>query len=137
MVSNMVHIIDALARHGVLQFAGQGGKYSHDLSRALLTCEQTISSTRKWRLHADCLEKFSCLANCLSPTTIMLKFIPLLFERIQHTRALPCRVAAARTLLVILRFTVKSEDRYGLNESPFQPIIFWTEGMAVWNGRVK
>lgn len=111
MVSNMVHVIDALARHGVLQFAGQGGKYSYDLSRALLNCEESISLTRNWRLQADCLEKFSCLANCISPTTIMQKFIPLLFSRIQHTRTLPCRVAAARTLLVILRFTVKIEDR--------------------------
>ena len=50
MVSNMVHVIDALARHGVLQFAGQGGKYSHDLSRSLLNCEETISMTRNWRL---------------------------------------------------------------------------------------
>ncbi len=41
----------------------------------------------------------------------MQKFIPLLFNRIQHTRTLPCRVAAARTLLVILRFTVKVDDR--------------------------
>ena len=41
----------------------------------------------------------------------MQKFIPLLFNRIQNTRTLPCRVAAARTLLVILRFTVKVEDR--------------------------
>ena len=111
MVTNMVHVIDALARHGVLQFAGQGGKFSYDLSRALLNCEETISFTRNWRLQADCLEKFSCLANCISPTTIMQKFIPLLFNRIQNTRTLPCRVAAARTLLVILRFTVKVEDR--------------------------
>lgn len=33
MVSNMVHVIDALARQGVLQFGGQGGQYSNDLSR--------------------------------------------------------------------------------------------------------
>jgi hypothetical protein len=53
MVSNMVHVIDALARHGVLQFAGQGGKYSYDLSRSLLSCEETISLTRNWRLQVN------------------------------------------------------------------------------------
>lgn len=111
MVANMVHVIDALARHGVLLFAGQGGQYSQGLSRALLNCEETISLTRNWRLQADCLEKFSCLANCISPLTIMTKFIPLLFIRMLHSRALPCRVAAARTVLVILRFTVKEENR--------------------------
>ena len=111
MVANMVHVIDALARHGVLLFAGQGGQYSQGLSRALLNCEETISLTRNWRLQADCLEKFSCLANCISPVTIMQKFIPLLFSRMLQARTLPCRVAAARTVLVILRFTVKEENR--------------------------
>ena len=70
-----------------------------------------VAKTRNWRLQADCLEKFSCLANCISPLIVQQKFIPLLFERIKTTRTLPCKIAAARTLLVILRFTVKNEDR--------------------------
>ena len=76
-----------------------------------LHCEEMVSKTRNWRLQADCLEKFSCLANCISPLIVQEKFIPLLFGRIKTTRTLPCKIAAARTLLVILRFTVKSEDR--------------------------
>ena len=110
MIGNLVHVIDALARYQVLQF-GQTGQYSEDLSAALLKCENIVSKTRNWRLHADCLEKFSCLANCISSSTIQQKYIPMLFERILKARALPCRQAAARTLLVILRFTIKSEDR--------------------------
>jgi serine/threonine-protein phosphatase 4 regulatory subunit 4 len=110
MITNMVHVIDALARFGVLQF-GQGGQFSADLSAALLHCEATVDRTRNWRLQADCLEKFSCLANCISPVTIQTRFIPLLFDRMKNTRTLPCKIAAARTLLVILRFTVKSDDR--------------------------
>ena len=110
MIGNLVHVIDALARYQVLQF-GQAGQYSEDLSAALLKCENIVSKTRNWRLHADCLEKFSCLANCISSSTIQQKYIPMLFERILKARALPCRQAAARTLLVILRFTIKSEDR--------------------------
>ena len=70
-----------------------------------------VAKTRNWRLQADCLEKFSCLANCISPIIIQQKFIPLLFDRIKTTRTLPCKIAAARTLLVILRFTVKKDDR--------------------------
>ncbi|TRY77320.1 hypothetical protein TCAL_11644 [Tigriopus californicus] len=110
MVTNLVHVIDALARFGVLQF-GQSGQYSDELSSALLKCERLVSQTRNWRLHADCLEKFSCLANCISSLTIQSKFIPMLFERMLKARPLPCRTAAARTLLVILRFTIKMEDR--------------------------
>ena len=70
-----------------------------------------VGKTRNWRLQADCLEKFSCLANCISPLIVQQKFIPLLFERIKLVRTLPCKIASARTLLVILRFTVKGEDR--------------------------
>ena len=102
MITNMVHVIDALARYGVLKF-GQGGQFSADLSAALLHCEATVATTRNWRLQADCLEKFSCLANCISPITIQTRFIPLLFDRMNNTRTLPCKIAAARTLLVILR----------------------------------
>ena len=96
MITNMVHVIDALARFGVLQF-GQGGQFSADLSAALLHCEATVDRTRNWRLQADCLEKFSCLANCISPVTIQTRFIPLLFDRMKNTRTLPCKIAAART----------------------------------------
>jgi len=110
MVTNMVYVIDALARFGVLQF-GSAGSYSQELSMAILHCEEAINSTRNWRLHADCLEKLSCLANCISATVIQQRYIPLLFNRAHKARPLPCRLAAVRTLLVILRFTVKMEDR--------------------------
>merc|ERR1719400_2615882 len=110
MVVNMVYVIDALARFGVLQF-GSCGSYSQDLSLAILHMEEVINSTRNWRLHADCLEKLSCLASCISATVIQQRYIPLLFLRAHKSRPLPCRVAAVRTLLVILRFTVRLGDR--------------------------
>lgn len=121
MVSNMVHVIDSLARHGVLQFAGQGGKYSHDLSRSLLKCEESISQTRNWRLQADCLEKFSCLANCISPVTIMQSFIPLLFERIRHTRWRHNQINISLFQIVNIQFTFSG--RYPVEW--LQPGLCW------------
>ena len=41
------------------------GSYSQELSLGILNMEEIINSTRNWRLHADCLEKLSCLANCI------------------------------------------------------------------------
>ena len=96
------HMSFDYCRFGVLQF-GQGGKYSLGLSAALVHCEAVVGQTRNWRLQADCLEKFSCLANCISPITIQHKFVPLLFDRVLKASTLPCRIAATRTLLVILR----------------------------------
>lgn len=45
MVVNMVYVIDALARFGVLQF-GSCGSYSQELSYAILHMEEVIHSTR-------------------------------------------------------------------------------------------
>ena len=90
MVTNMVYVIDALARFGVLQF-GSAGSYSQELSMAILHCEDAVKERRNWRLHADCLEKLSCLANCISATVIQQRYIPLLFHRAHRARPLPCR----------------------------------------------
>ena len=62
MITNMVHVIDALARFGVLQF-GQGGQFSADLSAALLHCEATVDRTRNWRLQVEILNELQALHN--------------------------------------------------------------------------
>ena len=90
MVFNMVYIIDGLARFGVLQFGSTSG-YSQELSLAILHMEEVINNTRNWRLHADCLEKLSCLANCISASVIQHRYIPLLFIRAHKSRPLPTR----------------------------------------------
>ena len=90
MVFNMVYVIDGLARFGVLQF-GSTSSYSQDLSLAILNMEEKINSTRNWRLHSDCLEKLSCLANCISANVIQHRYIPLLFLRAHKSRPLPSR----------------------------------------------
>ena len=90
MVFNMVYVIDGLARFGVLQF-GSTSSYSQELSVAILHMEEVINMTRNWRLHADCLEKLSCLANCISAAVIQLRYIPLLFLRAHKSRPLPTR----------------------------------------------
>lgn len=99
MVANMVYVIDALARFGVLQF-GSSSPYSQDLSLAVLHMEELIHSTRDWRLHADCLEKLSCLANCISATVIQQRYIPLLFTRAHKARPLPCRYRELEPILI-------------------------------------
>ena len=90
MVLNMVYVIDALARFGVLQF-GSTSNYSQELSLSILHMEEMINTTRNWRLHSDCLEKLSCLANCISASVIQHRYIPLLFLRAQKSRPLPSR----------------------------------------------
>ena len=52
-----------------------------------------------------------CLPNCISATVIQQRYIPLLFHRAHKSRPLPCRVAAVRTLLVMLGCAVGLDDR--------------------------
>ncbi|XP_046384425.1 serine/threonine-protein phosphatase 4 regulatory subunit 4-like isoform X2 [Ischnura elegans] len=81
-----------------------------EIGRALLKCEETISSTTNWRLHASFLSQMECLPQCLPIDYIQSHLVPVLFLRIHKARPLPCRVAAVQTLLIYLRYSVKQKD---------------------------
>ena len=70
---------------------GCTSQYGEELGFAILHMEEVVSQTRDWRLHSDCLEKISCLANCISKTMIQENFVPRLMERATKSRSLPTR----------------------------------------------
>ncbi|XP_023226349.1 serine/threonine-protein phosphatase 4 regulatory subunit 4-like [Centruroides sculpturatus] len=82
-----------------------------ELLHALVICENATSLTSNWRLHADILTQLSCLPHCLPSEQIYSTFVPLLFNKIHTARPIPCRVAAAYSLLVYLRNTPQFEQR--------------------------
>lgn len=82
-----------------------------ELLHALVICENATSMTSNWRLHADVLTQLSCLPHCLPSEQIYSTFVPLLFNKIHTARPIPCRVAAAYSLLVYLRNTPQFEQR--------------------------
>ncbi|XP_076036119.1 uncharacterized protein LOC143022060 isoform X2 [Oratosquilla oratoria] len=73
--------------------------------------EETVSVTSNWRLHADTLTKFASLAQCLPQQMIFTDLVPLMIIRMHASRPIPCRVAAARTLLIFLHHLSDSEHR--------------------------
>ncbi|KAG8226391.1 hypothetical protein J437_LFUL011929 [Ladona fulva] len=77
-----------------------------EIGRAILKCEDTISRTYNWRLHSSLLSQLECLPHCLPAEYILSHLVPVLFLRIHKARPLPCRSAAAHTLLVFLHETV-------------------------------
>ncbi|GFR26062.1 hypothetical protein TNCT_568761 [Trichonephila clavata] len=84
------------------------------LVKALITCEEATSVTSSWRLHADFLSCLSCLPSCISSEIIFTTFVPLLFVKLHTARPIPCRTAAAYSLLIFLRNTPSLERRKGI-----------------------
>lgn len=102
--------------------------------------EETVSITSMWRVHAECLTQAAALAPCLPPDMIFTQLVPLMVIRMQTAvsmtlfiillsypsdllfssldlvstplqRPIPCRLAAARTLLVYLHHMTSTEHR--------------------------
>ncbi|XP_035210031.1 serine/threonine-protein phosphatase 4 regulatory subunit 4-like isoform X2 [Stegodyphus dumicola] len=91
-----------------------GDDREDSLVKALIACEEATSVTSSWRLHADLLSCLSCLPSCISSETIFTTFVPLLFVKLHISRPIPCRIAAAYSLLVFLRNTPSLERRKGI-----------------------
>ncbi|GIY39742.1 hypothetical protein CEXT_169391 [Caerostris extrusa] len=84
------------------------------LVQSLIACEEVTSMTSNWRLHADFLSCLSCLPLCISSEIIFTTFVPLLFVKLHTARPIPCRTAAAYSLLIFLRNTPSLERRKGI-----------------------
>uniref|UniRef100_T1IPS6 TOG domain-containing protein n=1 Tax=Strigamia maritima TaxID=126957 RepID=T1IPS6_STRMM len=110
VLSNLPITLEALAREGSMN-SGVRLQDADDLITALIACERAISATTNWRLHAEFLNKLSCLPRCLSSDDIHETFVPLIFQKIYSVRPMPCRIAAITTLLIFLRSTIMSNRR--------------------------
>lgn len=84
---------------------------STQLDRILMGCNQLIRSTGCWRSHESLLLSLAVLRQCLPYSQLFLTFVPLLKKEVLTARAIPCRIAAASTLLVYLRENPEQEER--------------------------
>ncbi|KAJ1370869.1 hypothetical protein KIN20_032689 [Parelaphostrongylus tenuis] len=81
------------------------------LDRLLIGCNQVLRGTGSWRSHAALLENISVLKTCLPYTQLAETFIPVLQKEVLQARAIPCRVAAANTLLQFMREQPEKKKR--------------------------
>ncbi|KAI5745437.1 hypothetical protein M8J76_011090 [Diaphorina citri] len=72
------------------------------LIASLKTCEDTVSKCYKWRLHVLLMQEFQRLVGLLSASVLLDHFQEVLFYRIKKSRPIPSRLAASKTLLVLL-----------------------------------
>ncbi|XP_065845181.1 serine/threonine-protein phosphatase 4 regulatory subunit 4-like isoform X2 [Oscarella lobularis] len=82
-----------------------------DFVSPLVALDATAMKFPAWRLHEAVLKQFSCLPDCLTSDQIYFKFIPRLFKIISTRFVLPVKLAACKTLCVIIRHNRKLEQR--------------------------
>ncbi|KAF2361417.1 Armadillo-type fold [Trinorchestia longiramus] len=64
-----------------------------------------------WRRHADLLHHMASLMLCVPPDMLLPRLIPRMTDRMVTARALPCRVAAVRSLLIYLQQLTPEQQR--------------------------
>lgn len=110
LVPNLSTLLDHLTKNDIIT-QSVTDSLTLELLRSLLKCEVSISHSNDWRLHSTMLGQLESYVKYL-PSDLVFSNLPVvLFHRIQDSRALPCRLAAARLLLIVLRHTSKLEGQ--------------------------
>ncbi|KAK3911921.1 Serine/threonine-protein phosphatase 4 regulatory subunit 4 [Frankliniella fusca] len=118
LVPNLSSILDQLSKNGLVG-PTQTDTTALEILRHLLKCEASLSLTNDWRLHSAMLSQLECFVKVF-PSDLVFSHLPvILFHRIQDSRALPCRLAAAHLLLVVLRYTSKLENQNEIRQRIF------------------
>ncbi|KAL3084724.1 hypothetical protein niasHT_031609 [Heterodera trifolii] len=73
------------------------------LDRILVNCNNLMKGSGSWRAHEAYLNGIAVLRNLVSTKDLLSNFVPLLKQEVLTARALPCRIAAAQTLLLMMR----------------------------------
>uniref|UniRef100_A0A1I7UYS4 TOG domain-containing protein n=1 Tax=Caenorhabditis tropicalis TaxID=1561998 RepID=A0A1I7UYS4_9PELO len=81
------------------------------LDRLLIGCNQILRNSSSWRSHESFLKSLKVLSNCIEEEVIIDTFLPLLKKEVLNVRAIPCRVAACETILILMRNISKEEIR--------------------------
>ncbi|XP_037077403.1 serine/threonine-protein phosphatase 4 regulatory subunit 4-like [Pollicipes pollicipes] len=110
LVERLPLTLAAFVRHGVLGPAAKPELVA-ELTAALMTSECVIANTTRWRLHAGLLQRLSSLAECFPADHLYHCWVPTIFQKLHTVRPIPCRQAAARTLLVFLQNVRQIEHR--------------------------
>ncbi|MFH4974788.1 hypothetical protein AB6A40_001497 [Gnathostoma spinigerum] len=81
------------------------------ISRVLIGCNRLIRGSSSWRAHHSYLQNIAVLRKLISPSDLYVSFIPMLKQESLTARAIPCRVAAASTLLLFMRVNPEASER--------------------------
>uniref|UniRef100_A0A1A8JIA9 Protein phosphatase 4, regulatory subunit 4 n=2 Tax=Nothobranchius kuhntae TaxID=321403 RepID=A0A1A8JIA9_NOTKU len=101
-----------------------------ELLSALLSAEQKVGSSLRWRLHEKLLQRYRCLARLLPGQLLHQSFCPRIFIILTTNKVLPVQKEAARTFCTFLRYNRKQEQRQEMMERLFRDLA---QGHSYWN----
>ncbi|TMS35600.1 hypothetical protein L596_002968 [Steinernema carpocapsae] len=81
------------------------------LDRIVIGCNRLIRGTGSWRSHESYLNNISCIRHLVPSHDLFVSFLPMLKQEVLTSRALPCRIAAANTLFLMMREHPMSKSR--------------------------
>ncbi|CAB3404296.1 unnamed protein product [Caenorhabditis bovis] len=81
------------------------------LDRLVLGCNAILRNTSTWRSHDSLLRSIRILPNLVSQDVITDTFVPLLKNEILQVRAIPCRITASESLLLLMKTISSKESR--------------------------
>ncbi|GMS84768.1 hypothetical protein PENTCL1PPCAC_6943 [Pristionchus entomophagus] len=81
------------------------------IDRLILGCNQLLQGSGNWRAHESLLHSISSLVSLVDHKTLFHTFVPLLKTQILTVRGVPCREAASRSLLLLMKNLYKEEER--------------------------
>ncbi|XP_038161313.1 serine/threonine-protein phosphatase 4 regulatory subunit 4 isoform X2 [Cyprinodon tularosa] len=101
-----------------------------ELLSALLSAEQKVGSSLRWRLHEKLLHRYSCLSRLLPGELLHQTFSARIFTILTTNKVLPVQKEAARTFCTFLRYNRKQEQRQEMMGRLIQEIA---QGRSYWN----
>uniref|UniRef100_A0A1A7ZHR8 Protein phosphatase 4, regulatory subunit 4 n=1 Tax=Nothobranchius furzeri TaxID=105023 RepID=A0A1A7ZHR8_NOTFU len=101
-----------------------------ELLSALLSAEQKVGSSLRWRLHEKLLQRYRCLARLLPGQLLHQSLCPRIFIILTTNKVLPVQKEAARTFCTFLRYNRKQEQRQEMMERLFRDLA---QGHSYWN----
>uniref|UniRef100_A0A1A8IAD7 Protein phosphatase 4, regulatory subunit 4 n=1 Tax=Nothobranchius kuhntae TaxID=321403 RepID=A0A1A8IAD7_NOTKU len=107
-----------------------GSPQLSELLSALLSAEQKVGSSLRWRLHEKLLQRYRCLARLLPGQLLHQSFCPRIFIILTTNKVLPVQKEAARTFCTFLRYNRKQEQRQEMMERLFRDLA---QGHSYWN----
>ncbi|KAK3094055.1 hypothetical protein FSP39_023500 [Pinctada imbricata] len=112
VISNIAVILDCYLSAGSNHTISDSKSNNvSEIIPAILGSEPVIFGSNNWRLQEELMNNLSCFIRVYNSENLHNKVIPLLFQKLKTARALPVKLAAARSALVIIRKLKKQEHR--------------------------
>ncbi|CAH1124911.1 unnamed protein product [Ceutorhynchus assimilis] len=115
LIPNIASILESFTYVGVLQ-RDTIFQATSDICRAMQKCHEDAFKTNDWRMKECSLRQWEFLPNSFPSDFIHQHFSTMVLNAAIHGKAKPVRSQATRTLLIILKYSLKENHRKWIRE---------------------